>query len=357
MAEMSSKERLKTVLNHGVPDRVPIVDTSYWPTTLDRWRQEGMTTQLHPTEVFGLDRLGTVRPDSSFRFETRVLEEASDYTIETDANGATQKKWKEHFATPQRLDWRMKTEQDWHRFKELLQVEESRFDANVWESYRGTKRAGLFTIVSPLEPCWFFLEESFGFANLLTATVEKPALIHDMFATYTGFSLGLVRLAMGKGMEFDALWFFSDLCYKNGMLFSPKAYRELLMPYHKQVSAFCKEHNLPMMLHCDGDVRQFVPLLIEAGFDCIQPLEARCGNDVREMKRLYGNKIVFFGNISVEAMSEGGKRLEEEVKTKVTTAKEGGGYIYHSDHSVPPTVSLENYRRTIDLVREYGQYP
>jgi uroporphyrinogen decarboxylase len=140
------------------------------------------------------------------------------------------------------------------------------------------------------------------------------------------------------------------------MLFSPRVYRELLMPCHKKVSAFCREHNLPLLFHCDGDVHEFIPLIMESGFDCIQPLEVRAGNDVRELKRRYGNKIVFFGNIGVDAMSEGGKRLEEEVRSKVTVAKEGGGYIYHSDHSVPPTVSLENYRRTIQLVREYGQY-
>ena len=353
---MTSKERLNSVLHFGVPDRVPMVDISYWPTTLERWREEGITQQVHPAEVFGLDRIGTVMPDCSFRFETQVLQEEADYTVETDSYGATMKKWKEHYAPPQRLEWRMKTADDWHRFKERLQVEESRFTKEIWEAYRAYKDGGLFVVIAPAEPCWFFLENAFGFDNLLTGMVEKPALIHDMLDTYTEFVLDLVRLGMRRGMEFDAFWFFSDLCYKNGMLFSPRAYREFLMPCHKRVSAFCRKHDLPLILHCDGDVREFVPLLIEAGFDCIQPLEARCGNDVREMKGLYGNKIVFFGNISVEAMSEGGKRLEEEVRTKVTAAKEGGGYIYHSDHSVPPTVSLDNYRRTIELVREYGEY-
>lgn len=93
-----------------------------------------------------------------------------------------------------------------------------------------------------------------------------------------------------------------------------------------------------MLLHCDGDVRKFIALLIEAGFDAIQPLEARCGNDVRELKMIHGNDIVFFGNISADVIANGADDdVEEEVRTNVLAAKQGGGYIYHS---VPPTISF-----------------
>jgi uroporphyrinogen decarboxylase len=37
-------------------------------------------------------------------------------------------------------------------------------------------------------------------------------------------------------------------------------------------------------------------------------------------------------------------------------AKEDGGYIYHSDHSVPNTVSFRQYQRVIELIRKYGEY-
>lgn len=48
--------------------------------------------------------------------------------------------------------------------------------------------------------------------------------------------------------------------------------------------------------------------------------------------------------------------IEEEIKTKITFAKKGGGYIYHSDHSVPDDVSFENYKKVISLVLKYGKY-
>ena len=63
------------------------------------------------------------------------------------------------------------------------------------------------------------------------------------------------------------------------------------------------------------------------------------------------------GNIDVTVLSTGDReRIEEEVGGKISMAKRGGGYIYHSDHSVPPGVTWETYRFVMELVEEYGAY-
>jgi uroporphyrinogen decarboxylase len=62
------------------------------------------------------------------------------------------------------------------------------------------------------------------------------------------------------------------------------------------------------------------------------------------------------GNVDFEQVIKGREAAEKEIRTKVGLGKEGGGYIYHSDHSVPPTMSLEDYRHVLDLVKKYGKY-
>jgi len=47
--------------------------------------------------------------------------------------------------------------------------------------------------------------------------------------------------------------------------------------------------------------------------------------------------------------------IEHEVRGKVTAAKANGAYVFHSDHSIPSMVSLENYRYTLRLAQEYGR--
>jgi len=79
--------------------------------------------------------------------------------------------------------------------------------------------------------------------------------------------------------------------------------------------------------------------------------------DLIELKEKYGDKMAYMGGIDVRLMNlEDIGPLEKEIREKVSTAKVGGGYIYHSDHSVPNTVSFMQYKRVIDLVRKYGRY-
>jgi len=96
--------------------------------------------------------------------------------------------------------------------------------------------------------------------------------------------------------------------------------------------------------------------LIECGLQVIQPLEAKSGLDVRRLQAQYGERLTFWGNINVINMASGAdEEIEAEIRTKLSPfVAAGGGYIYHSDHSVPPEVSLERYGLVLDLVRRHG---
>lgn len=96
---------------------------------------------------------------------------------------------------------------------------------------------------------------------------------------------------------------------------------------------------------------------IEAGFSCLQPLEVKAGMDVRELKREYGDRLSFMGGIDVRLMrADDPNLIEKEIKDKFRVARKGGGYIYHSDHSIPHDVSFQQYKRVMELVRKYGRY-
>ena len=51
---MDSRTRVSLVLNGKVPDRVP-TDDSYWETTMERWRREGLPAGVTPATYFEND--------------------------------------------------------------------------------------------------------------------------------------------------------------------------------------------------------------------------------------------------------------------------------------------------------------
>ena len=79
--------------------------------------------------------------------------------------------------------------------------------------------------------------------------------------------------------------------------------------------------------------------------------------DVRELKAEFGDRMAFMGGIDVRLMSDPNPALiEAEIASKFEVAKKGGGYIYHSDHSIPNTVSFAQYQHVLALVRKYAGY-
>lgn len=340
----------------GVPDRVPLTETGYWPETLERWHREGLPENVDPVTYLGMDKFLFIHYDSTLGLKERTLDETVERVVKVDGDGATFSYWKNRYGPPQPLDFLVKTEDDWFRWKERITPDENRLGKGFLENYKQLRREDGFLCISDREPCWKVLAAMTGIKKGLMLMFSNPQLIYDMVATYTQLLLGMYEVMHDRGVEIDGVWLRGDLAFKNGMFFSPALYKRLVHPHHKQIADFFKAKGIPVIQHIDGDVRQYIPLIIESGFNAVQPLESRAHNDVRELKMKWGTQIAFIGNISVEALSGSWKQVEEEVGGKVVKAKEGGGYIFHSDHSVPPTVSWENYCHAVKVAREMGRY-
>ncbi len=352
---MTTRERMRRALTgEALPDRIPLCEISVWPETAERWRNEGMPADVDPLRWLDMDVIGTVAFDCSLRLPTGTICEDEETITARDADGAVVRSWKTHTATPERVDYLLKTPDDWLKYRDRLTPTPDRIPADYADTVARSHEQDFWLALTPYEPIWWGLM-ALGFEGGLPFMMDHPDTYEDMVAYQTRLSLSLIDQACAIAKP-DAMWYFSDLGYKDHMLFSPKLFRQRFMPYIKSVADACWERDVVPMWHCCGNVVEFIPLMIEAGFACIQPLEARAGNDVREFKPQYGNQITFFGNISVERLSLTPEDAEAEVVAKVTAAMPGGRYIFHSDHSVPHTVSLENYRRAVETARRVGTY-
>lgn len=352
---MTSRERILTTLQGGIPDRIGRADAP-WAETIARWRTEGLGEDEDVGAKFGFDFGGLHWTDLSFRFPVEVVEETDEYTVQWDANGVLRKDFKrESGHTPQWLDHRIKTRADWEEHKERLAWCDDRINPDIKQAYDNCRQRDLFTHFAGVEayeatwPVW-------GQVGVFTQMLDDPDLVADCFATYTDLIIAAASRVLEMGIDYDGAWFYGDLGYRNATLFSPALYDRLLFPEHKRMCDFFNSRGKPVLLHSCGRIQDLIPRFIEAGFAAIQPLEAKAGQDVRELKRTYGSAITFFGNIDVRKMSATRDELREELLSKLAVAAEGGGYIYHSDHSVPPTVSWDNYCYLMELLEEHGRY-
>lgn len=351
---MTSRERMRRALTGELPDRIPLCEISIWPETVERWRSEGMPADADPLVWLGMDPIGTSWFDGSLTLPEETLEEHEDRSLVRNTDGVTEWRWKSKTATPHKVEYLINTPDDWVTYRERLQFSPGRIPANYGELVSQYNAAGHWFAMVPSEPIWWALM-AMGFERALEMMMDHPDVVAEMVEYQTRLNLDLIDAACEIAKP-DALWHFADLCYRNGMLFSPKLFREMVLPSLRRITDACWERGIVPMYHCCGNVTDFVPLLIEAGYACAQPLESRAGSDVCALKAMYGDQITLFGNMSVERLSGSLEEVEAEVRPKVACAAKGGRYIFHSDHSIPPTVPLENYRLALDIAREEGSY-
>lgn len=351
---MNGQERVLRVLAGGVPDRIPL-DDSYWESTLQRWWREGLPTGVHPHDYFQTD-IVRIGGDYTMQFPVRVLEETKFTRTYWDSDGALRRDsrmpdgW-----TSQWLDYTIKSREDWLKYRHQMAFNPSRIPGTALEIYRHARMQGKCLIYSGhacFHPTW----AKVGFENELMLMIEQPEWISELYAVHTQLIIDIYEGMRRLGLEFDATFFGDDLGYVKAPFISPALYRQLVFPYHKRLCDYFAAQGLRTILHSDGNVGPLIPGFLDAGFAALHPLEAKAGLDVRELKPQYGKRLVLFGNIDVRKLSGTKEEVEEEIVSKIPIAKEGGGYIYHSDHSVPHSVSFENYRLAMELLKRYGTY-
>jgi uroporphyrinogen decarboxylase len=196
-----------------------------------------------------------------------------------------------------------------------------------------------------------------GHEHLLAGMALDGEWVRRMALTYADVTIRLLEILFSREGLPDGLWVWDDLGYKGTPFMSPAMYREIIFPAHERLFDFAHGRNLPVVLHCDGYVEALLPALIEAGIDCLQPIEAKAGMDLVKLKRAYGERIALIGGMDMTVLETNNPALvDAELQRKLPAAMAGSGYVLQSDHSVSSKVSYDTYRHFVRRGLEIGTY-
>ncbi len=355
MAAMTTFERMKRMYEHREADRVPVTDGP-WASTVERWRREGMPEGASVKDYFDLDDFAGLWVDNSPRYPTQVLEETEEYTINTTAWGATLKNWKHTGGVPEFLDFTIKDPDTWAEAKARMQPTRDRVNwEHLKDAYPKWRESGAWVSAA----LWFGFDVTHswvvGTERLLMAMVEQPEWVVDMFNHFLDVDLALLDMVWDEGYHFDEVRWPDDMGYKLTPFFSTSMYRELLRPVHKRACDWAHAKGVRTHLHSCGFIKPFIPDLIDAGIEMLNPIEVKAGMDPVELKHEFGNRVAFHGGLNAVLYGEP-EKLWEEMRKVIPVMKKNGGYLISSDHSVPESVSLEQFREFVRLAKELGSY-
>jgi hypothetical protein len=115
-----------------------------------------------------------------------------------------------------------------------------------------------------IDPCW----HSMGFETFSMALIDDPEFVGEVMDRISGW-YARVAEEMCK-LDFDFIWAADDIAYHSSPLFSPKTYREVLLPHTSKVA---EKITKPWIYHSDGNLLPIMDDLLSQGMNAIHPLE------------------------------------------------------------------------------------
>lgn len=191
------------------------------------------------------------------------------------------------------------------------------------------------------------------------ATACAPDFIKYIFDRQTDIAIqNLDKLNRAAGDKIDVLFVCgTDFGTQISTFCSADTFKDLYMPYYKKVNNWIHENtSWKTFKHSCGAIEPFIPLLIESGFDILNPVQCSAtGMDPQTLKNKYGKDIVFWGGgIDTQKLLPFGTPAEvkEQVKERCHIFGKDGGYVFNAIHNIQSGTPTENIVAMFEALKE-----
>jgi uroporphyrinogen-III decarboxylase len=191
-----------------------------------------------------------------------------------------------------------------------------------------------------------------GMENFGVALYEDRPFVEEVLDLYNDWTAVVAERVCQLG--FDVYVSTDDMAFKSAPFFSPRVFRELVLPRYQRVK---NKITLPWVIHSDGNMKPFLDDLLSLGIAGMHPFE-KGAMDIRAIKRDYGDRICLLGNVDLNLLGMGlPEDVDREVRELIRDVGPGGGYIVTSGNSLAAYLKPENVIALSEAVQKYGRYP
>jgi uroporphyrinogen decarboxylase len=370
---MTPRERTLETLRFGSPDRVPLEPGWGRESTREAWHRQGLPKDVAPERIpvrayrLAGGTLAWPEGGEGFRVNERMIPQFEEKVLELRGETQIVQDWKGNvceissrytteylreaidFVTRRWIRCPVESRADWKEMRRRYDAgDPSRLPAGA--AAIGARLAGRthWVALRFSGPFWQ-LREWLGFERLCTLFYDDPAFLHEMIDFWADYVARLLRNTLAVFVP-DEIGLSEDMAYKSFSMISPAMAREFLLPVWRRWGEIVRGAGVPVYsMDSDGFVGELIPLWIEAGLNCCDPMEAAAGNDLPALRRRFGRAIAYKGGVDKRAMARGGRAIEDEI-SRLEPVIRDGGYVPSCDHGVPADVSWPDFVRYTGLL-------
>lgn len=201
----------------------------------------------------------------------------------------------------------------------------------------------------------YSIQDGNEMAEFAYAIADDPEAVREKASKMADAAIEHNKRLQEAGV--DVLLLCSDYCYNSGPFISPAMFREYITPYLARIIEAARKDGLYTIKHTDGNIMPIIDQLVECRPHALHSLDPMAGVDIREVKRLYGDKVALCGNVHCAALQTG---TDEEViasaEYALTYGKPGGGYIFCTSNIPFKGMPPERYRMILDVWKRMRMY-
>ena len=350
-------------MNFQPADRRPFWTWLAWPETIERWEREGynagddrdldVISHVAQTKVnlhMGAD-IAQIFGEwfcPNPPFEYKVIEEDDRRILYVNEEGIVLRELKKNpwSSMPQFVKFPVETRKEFRDFwSRRMQPDLSRRIGPDWKERLKFERRRPYPLIVWADR-WggFFgpLRNMVGVERLCTLFYDDIAFIEEMMDADADFLIAMMSQILDV-VSVDAFLFWEDMAYKTAPLISPDHARRYMLPRYRRVVDYVTGRGVPFIgLDSDGYVDPLIPIWLDAGINVLLPFEVQAGMDVVEVRKKYGKRLRMWGGFDKRAVAKGPSAIDAEL-LRLKPLIDEGGYIPHTDHTIPPDVSYGNY--------------
>ncbi|MGD1010355.1 MAG: uroporphyrinogen decarboxylase family protein [Candidatus Aminicenantales bacterium] len=194
-------------------------------------------------------------------------------------------------------------------------------------------------------PFFHDIMDLFGMEDYFVKMRTNPAVVQAVTDRVCGFyHEANERFFEAAGNLVDGFFFGNDFGTQRDLMISPALFDEFVLPWFKRFTEQALGRGYQVILHSCGSIHRVIPRLIEAGVDCLHPLQAKAANmDAATLSRDFKGKIAFLGGLDTQGVLNQGS--PGEVKAEVRRIKDVLGpclIVSPSHEAILPDVPPRN---------------
>jgi uroporphyrinogen decarboxylase len=201
-----------------------------------------------------------------------------------------------------------------------------------------------------------------GLAIFPMLCLLEPDFVAELHEMATDFAIRNIRALLPEIRDdVDVVMMAADdWGTQANLIASPKVYRDLFLPYHQRINATVHEiaPNVKCFLHSCGAIYNLIDLVIESGFDVLNPVQwSAGGHSHREWKDRARNRIALWGggvNSQVTLPLGSVADVEAEVREVASAMYRDSGFVFCNIHNILAEVEPEKVVAMYRVVGEIG---